>query len=219
MTHLSHLASIVLMTLLCASAELSFAQESRPEARPLSTDQLSSIRVISRNILAAKKSGIDDSADVEQLKNFRTTLDKLIAAELDPKNRLPIALRGQDNGERRRRHDEAETLRKAARSDANKLTASMRQHSQRKMLQTREQEGDQTASSGLPVGEQRAMLFERWVQKLETALSDNTGDRAGQLLALQKQLGSTFGKVNAIPTARSTPTLQAMPSISIAPNQ
>jgi hypothetical protein len=57
------------------------------------------------------------------------------------------------------------------------------------------------------------------VQKLETALSDNTGDRAGQLLALQKQLGSTFGKVNAIPTARSTPTLQAMPSISIAPNQ
>jgi hypothetical protein len=207
------------MALLIASAGFSQAQESRPETRPLSTDQLSSIRAVSRNVLAAKKSGIEDSTDVDQLKKLRATLDQLIASELDPKNRLPITVQGQENGEQRRKRDGVENLRRTARSDASALATNLRQRGERKAAQARDVGGEQMRSAGLPIGEQRAQLFERWSQKLDLALGENIDDRAGELLSLRKQLGSTFGGLTASPTTRGTPTLQAMPSSFVPSNQ
>ncbi|MFX8429706.1 hypothetical protein ABTL63_19220, partial [Acinetobacter baumannii] len=62
------------------------------ETHALNPAQITAIRSISRNVLAAKKSSTEDGTDAAQLASLRSSLDALIATDLDPRNRPPITL-------------------------------------------------------------------------------------------------------------------------------
>lgn len=187
------------------------------EARALTPAQLTAIRGVSRNVLAAKKSGQEDSADASQLASLRASLDALIAADLDPKNRAPITVQGQESNEQRKTREKFATLRDSTRSDARALAAQLRSRSEIKAAQARSTPEADTRSSGLPIGEQRARLFERWASKLDAALAEGNEDRAGQLRELRDQLRATKGSVSEAPVTHGTPTLQAMPAGYVPP--
>jgi len=187
------------------------------EARALTPAQLCAIRGISRNVLAAKKSGAEDSADAAQLASLRASLDQLIAADLDPKNRAPITVQGHESGEQRKMREKVASLRESARADARALAAQLRQRGELKAAHARSTPEADTHSAGLPIGEQRTRLFERWAQKLDAALAEGNEDRAGQLRELRYQLRATKGSVNEAPLAHGTPTLQAMPAGYVQP--
>jgi hypothetical protein len=214
-----HQAGAALLTLLSLSAVL--AQTAGPalqapvvaasETRQLSPAQLIAIRGISRNVLTAKKSGTEDAADAAQLTSLRASLDQVIAANIDPKNREPITLQGQESSAQRNAREKIVGLRESARSDARTIASQLRSRGEFKAAQARGQSEQSTRSAGLPIGEQRARLFERWAQKLDTALADDNADRADQLRALREQLRATDGRLSDAPITHGTPTLQAMP--------
>ena len=179
---------------------------------PLSANQLYAIRGISRNVLAAKKSGAEDGADAAQLASLRASLDALIAADLDPGNRTPITVQGQESGEQRSVREKVASLRMAARADAGAMAAQLRRRGEIKAAHARSQPEQDTRSAGLPIGEQRAHLFERWAKKLDAALAEDNAHRATELRALREQLRATHGSVNETPLSYGTPTLQAMPA-------
>ncbi|MEI7464955.1 MAG: hypothetical protein WCJ87_06390 [Burkholderiales bacterium] len=191
--------------------------ENRPDTRPLSPAQLNGIRVISRNVLAAKKSGAEDGADASQLAILRESLDQLITADLDSGSRAPITLQGQDSADQRQNIDRITRLRDNARADATAVAAQLRERAEVSAARVRALPDDATRSGGLPVGEQRARLFERWAQKLDAALADGNPDRAVELRALREQLRATRGRLSGAPLSRDTPTLQAMPSGLVPP--
>lgn len=193
------------------------AVASEAAAHTLSPAQLTAIRGIGRNVLAAKKSGTEDSADVAQLASLRAVLDALIAADFDPKNRTPITVQGQESGEQRKTREKVASLRETARSDARAMAAQLRSRSEIKAAHARSAPEADTRSAGLPIGEQRARLFERWAQKLDAALAEGNEDRVGQLRELRDQLHATQGGVNEAPLAHRTPTLQAMPAGFVPP--
>jgi hypothetical protein len=180
--------------------------------RALSPTQIQAIRGISRNVLAAKKSGVEDDADVAQLASLRGSLDQLIAADLDPKNRAPITVQGQESGEQRKTRARVTNLRDTARSDARAVVAQMRQRGETKAARARGTPEEDTRSAGLPIGEQRARLFERWAQKLDAALADENVDRSTELHALRELLRATHGSLSDAPITHGTPTLLAMPA-------
>lgn len=182
------------------------------EARALNPAQLTAIRGISRNVLAAKKSGVEDSADTAQLVSLRASLDALIAADLDPRNHTPITVQGQESGEQRRAREKIANLRESVRADARALAAQLRQRGEVKAAHARSTPEADTRSAGLPIGEQRARLFERWASKLDAVLAEGNEDRVGQLRELRDQLRASKGSVNDAPLAHGTPTLQAMPA-------
>ena len=88
----------------------------------------------------------------------------------------------------------------------------MRNRSEIKAAQARGTPEADTRSAGLPIGEQRARLFERWASKLDAALSEGNKDRIGQLRELRDQLRATKGSLSETPVTHGTPTLQAMPA-------
>lgn len=215
----------VLLALLSISAIAAQAAERVPqapaaaasEARALTPAQLTAIRGISRNVLAAKKSGAEDGADGAQLASLRASLDQLIAADLDPKNRAPITVQSHESGEQRKAREKVMNLREAARTDARAVAAQLRDRGELKAAHARSQPEQDTRSAGLPIGAQRARLFERWAQKLDAALADDNADRATELAALREQLRATHGSLNDAPITHGTPTLQAMPAGFVPP--
>jgi hypothetical protein len=229
MNHRTHPMVATLLALVCLSAVSAQAaertSESRPQApvaaasaiRALSPAQLTVIRGIGRNVLAAKKSGQEDSADAAQLASLRASLDQLIAADLDPRNRTPITVQGQESGEQRKAREKIANLRESTRADARALAAQLRRRGELKAARARSQPEQDTRSAGLPIGEQRARLFERWAQKLDAALAEGNEDRVGQLRELRDQLRATKGSINDAPLAHRTPTLQAMPAGFVPP--
>lgn len=188
------------------------SQISLTAARGLSPEQISAIRKVGRNVLAAKKSGEEDSADAAQLSSLRTSLDALITADLAPKNRAPITLEGPESIEQRKSLEKLAHLRDSTRNDARALAAQLRNRSEIKAAQARGTPEADTRSAGLPIGEQRARLFERWASKLDAALSEGNKDRIGQLRELRDQLRATKGSLSETPVTHGTPTLQAMPA-------
>lgn len=196
---------------------------SQAAARVLSPAQIQLIRTVGRHVLAAKKSGAEDGDDAAQLSSLRASLDRLIAADLDPKNRAPITVQGHENDEQRSRRETVAGLREAARADARALAAQLRGRSELKAsrMQGRRDGVDasdgETRSAGLPVGEQRAKLFERWSHRLDAALADDNPDRTTQLRELRDQLRPTKGRLSEAPMAHGTPTLQAMPAGYVPP--
>lgn len=193
------------------------AAASKAAARSLAPAQLTAIRGIGRNVLSAKKSGGEDSADATELASLRASLDALIAADLDPRNGTPITVQGQETGEQRKAREEAASLRQSTRADARALAAQLRSRGEVKAAQARSTSEAETRSAGLPIGEQRARLFERWAQKLDAALAEDNEDRIGQLRELRDQLRATKGSVNEAPLTHGTPTLQAMPADFVPP--
>lgn len=189
--------------------------------RGLAPAQIAAIRAIGRNVLAAKKSAVEDPADAEQLGKLRATVDTLIATELDSNIRVPITAQGQASASQGQAHAAAvelrETARADARADARALAGQMRQRGE--LMASRAQSGGEaeTKSAGLPVSSLRAQLFERMAQKLDTALAVNNPDRVAQLYALRDQLQAGPGRLADAPLTHGTPTLQAMPSTSETP--
>lgn len=182
-------------------------------AHGLAPAQIAAIRAIGRNVLAAKKSAVEDPADAEQLTKLRAAVESLIAVELDPKNRAPITIQGTASASQSPAHAAAATRRDTARTDARALAGQIRQRGE--LMASRAQSGgeSETKSAGLPVGGQRAQLFERMAQKLVAALAANDSDRVAQLHALRDQLQAGRGRLVDAPLT-PTPTLQATPSTS-----
>ncbi|MFZ5828950.1 MAG: hypothetical protein ACOY3P_02640 [Planctomycetota bacterium] len=182
--------------------------------RELAPAQLSAIRAIGRNVLAAKKSAVDDPADREQIIQLRAAVNTLVAAELDAGNRASITVQ---NGEAPVLPQAmlAAERRDTARADARARAVQARRHGD--MLASRALAGDPgTTSAGLPVAGQRAQLFERLAQKLDAALADGAPDRMARLIELQSQLAAGKARLHEAPPL-ATPTLQAMPSTSATP--
>ena len=214
-----------LLALLSLSANFAQAAEralqappvAASEARALTPAQLTAIRGASRNVLSAKKSGSEDGADAAQLASLRASLDALAAADHDPQNRAPITVQGQENSEQRKSRERLASLRESTRADARALAAQLRGRGELKAAQARSQPEQDTRSAGLPIGEQRARLFERWAHKLDAALAEGNEDRAGQLRELRDQLRATKGTLSDAPVTHGTPTLQAMPAGFVPP--
>ncbi|WP_018079024.1 hypothetical protein [Thiobacillus denitrificans] len=188
----------------------------KTSVRELAPAQLSAIRAIGRNVLAAKKSAVDDPADAEQLGSLRTAVNTLVAAELNADDRASITVQGGEAPTRPQAHALAAEQRNTARADARALAAQLRQHGG--VLASRALAGvdSGTASAGLPVAGQRAQLFDRLAQKLDAALADGEPERLAKLLDLQQQLSPSTNRLRDAPPV-ATPTLQAMPSTSATP--
>lgn len=209
---------------LLAATSVAHAQAPEPQstanavATPhgLAPAQITAIRAIGRNVLAAKKSAVEDPADAAQLAKLRGMVESLIATDLDSTSQTPITLQiqgGQTPGPSPARVA-ATALRETTRIDARALAGQMRQRGE--LIASRAQSGaaSETNSAGLPIGGQRAQLFKSMAQKLETALAANTLDRVVQLHALRDQLQAGRGRLIDAPLEHGTPTLQAMPSTS-----
>lgn len=186
-------------------------------ARGLAPAQVAAIRAIGRNVLAAKKSAVDDPADAEQLGKLRAAVDTLIASELDAKMQAPITAQGEGASGLSPAHAAAIELRETARTDARILAGQLRQRG--KLIAQRVQLGgvSESKSAGMQMGSQRAQLFDRAAQKLDAALAANDSERVVQLHALRDQLQAGPGRLVDAPLTHGTPTLQAMPSTSETP--
>lgn len=187
------------------------------EAHALNPAQIAAIRSISRNVLAAKKSGADDGTDAAQLASLRASLDQLVDANLAPQNRMPITLQEQEGTEQRKSREKISNLRESARTDARAVAAQMRRRGEGQISQARSISEGETLSAGMPVGEQRAHLFQRLAQKLDAALVDDGVDRSNELRVLRDQLNATHGSLSNAPLSHGTPTLQAMPAGFVPP--
>ncbi len=190
------------------------ADDAAAPARGLAPAQIAAIRAIGRNVLAAKKSAVEDPADAAQLSKLRIAVESLLAAELDPENHAPLTVQGAESASQGQAQAAAAVRRDTARTDARALAGQMRQRGE--LMASHAQSGDETEtkSAGMPVGSQRAQLFERMAQKLDTAVAANNPDRLAQLHALRDQLQTGPGRLVEAPLTHDTPTLQAMPSTS-----
>lgn len=210
--------AVLVMSLPAHAAPSDAGGEPDPQAsvRGLAPAQLAAIRAIGRNVLAAKKSAVDDPADAEQLGRLRAAVNALVAAELDADSRAVITLQNGEAPARIQARALAAERRAAARTDARALAGQLREHSG--ILASRAQAGAEsgTTSAGLPVAGQRAQLFERLADKLDAALADGAPDRMARLTELRAQLDTRKGRLLEAPSP-GTPTLQAMPSASITP--
>lgn len=182
------------------------------EVHALSPVQITAIRGISRNVLAAKKSGADNGEDAAQLASLRSTVDALIAADLDAAHDTPITVQDQESKEQRKLHEKVLSLHQVARTEAKGMVTQLRQRSERRKAESQDPSEVDTRSAGLPVGEQRARLFEQWAQKLDAALADGNERRTVQLHELREQLEAKQSGAVEAPYPRGTPTLQAMPA-------
>ena len=197
-----------------AAANVSAAQVTETAPRALSPTQLSAIRSLGRNVLVARKSGGVDTADAEQLARLRTTVNALITVDLEPSIRAGSSMEAQEGGEQRVSRERIAVLRDSTRADARALAAQLRQRGG--LLASRARSGSDTASAGARLAGQRAQVFERVADKLDTALSGAEPDRVARLTELRDQIAPRSTHLLDAPHL-STPTLQAMPSDSATP--
>lgn len=214
-TALATLMALMSLSMLSAQAaehDSSTVMGKEGVAHTLSPVQLNAIRAVGRHVLAAKKSGSDDPTDAEQLTRLRSTLDTLIAVDQDPKNRIPITVQGQESNEQRKKREHIAVLRESVRADARALATQLHKRSEMKAVLAQTTPEKETRSAGLPIGDQRARLFDRWAAKLDTTLAENNAERLSQLRELRDQLRPIRSGVSEAPAAPGTPTLQAMPA-------
>ncbi len=176
------------------------------ENRALSAAQLSAIRGVSRTVLAAKKSGAEDAADLGQLNQLRGALERLIAAEFSPaQGRIALEHDGRDA---RAGAERNVTAREALQFELRSMVSQLRNRSQRPSLPNRIDDDREVFSSGMPIRSQRSEMFERWTSALDTALAGPSAERTALLLGLHQQLVARKGSVNEVPRLPGTPTLQ-----------
>ena len=197
--------------------------------RPLAPAEINAIRVMGRNVLAAKKKGNSDaeeSADAEQLARMRASLDQLIAVDFI-QNSSPITLQGQENAEQTQSRAALAEQRATARVNAHATVDEMR--SRGVLMAARAQASLQAdtssdGSAGFPMRKQRAELFERLAQKIDAAMTDDSPEGRNRIRELRRQLDATSstrvgrnGMSDALPIG--TPTLQAMPAGFVPPKK
>jgi hypothetical protein len=217
MATLTVLMSLSMLSAQAAESASSTVKGNEAEARTLSPTQLTAIRAVGRNVLVAKKSGSDDPADAEQLARLRGTLDALIAVDQDPNNRIPITAQGRESNQQRMKREHIAALRESARADARALATQLRQRGEIKAARAQTTPDKDTHSAGLPIGAQRARLFERWSAKLDAALIQDSAERLAQLRELRDQLRPAQSSISEPRIVPDTPTLQAMPAGYVPP--
>lgn len=192
-----------------------FSQEAAtPHA--LSPTQISVIRMVGRNILAAKKSGQEDGSDKAQLDNLKNTVDQLISVQINSQSVItPVseqAAQTQDRQQTSKLNKRDSEARDTAFTHAKDFSKKLRQQNESRMALTAQSPELEAHSAGLPVGTQRAAMFQKWADKLDDALAQDDHTRMTKLIGLRMQLQSVDGQVSEAPYNRGTPTLQAMPS-------
>lgn len=216
--HTIHILPLAAAWLIVLPAHAASTETIDPETsvRELAPAQLAAIRAIGRNVLAAKKSAVDDPADAEQLGRLRAAVNALAAAELEMDKSAVITPQGGEPPAHPAARALAAERRDAARADAHALSAQMRERGG--LLASRAQAGSESGSTsaGMPIAGQRAQLFERLANKLDAALAETGQGRTARLMELRDQLDSRKGRL-AEGRQLGTPTLQAVPSTSPTP--
>lgn len=160
----------------------------------LPPESLAAIQNLSQILLQARLEGRQEaSADNEQLALLNAAVNKLIAAEDRSPNRHGLGLIA-----RMRAHIEAWDAVSSLRQDAGQLQPKNQAPAQ-----------VQVYSGGLPVGEQRGRLFDKWADELETIINSDDSSRLEKLKELQARL--TIQKHDAaheLPPTRS-PSIHA----------
>lgn len=177
----------------------------------LPPEKLDAIRLISRNILLAKKKTEEEPSDKEQLMQLRSTLDKLIAVEatslhtsvISPANKIVVAPSSQQSKD--------DTLRKAAQTQAWDIVSKLRQDGSQLQRLNKSAAKAEVYSAGFPIGEQHGRLYDELADKLETILSNNNSDRVAQLSALRDRLNIKKHITLSASLSPETPTAQAAP--------
>jgi hypothetical protein len=197
--------------LLFFASSFTHGKEAFNVAPQLSSESLESIRGVSRQILAAKKSGSTDLSDVSQLNSFRAILDKLIAAELGSKSRRPNREKGQSIAHQLQSRERVAELRKAARADARALVNQSRNRNEINTSRVRNSTQNEASPDETAITEQRIQLFDRWATKLDSALADDSHKRLATLLSLRRQLSRNSQNSASDPSVLTpTPTLRAV---------
>lgn len=212
---LSGLCLVALMCTAVQAAEPVTSTGDKAVLRALAPAQINAIRIASRSVLAAKKGAPDDPTDAEHLALLRASVDRLIAADLAPG--YPITLEGQESVDQRKSRLSTADRQETSHRGAQALAVQLRGRADVINAQGSSADTGATASGGLPIGAQRARIYERLAQKLDTAIADGQTDRIGQLMDLKRQLQSTQGTVSSTALDRGTPTIQAMPASYVAP--
>lgn len=179
----------------------------------LSPVQMNVIRSVGRHILTAKRHSQEGVADNEQLAILREGVDRLISAEGSLSAQSVITLNAQDKNEQVATRNQNKLSRDTALNQAKQIGQQLRSHHQfaKKMLED-QPTAEHTLSAGLPIGKQRAEMFEKWADKLDAALADDEGERLTKLQMLKAQLQSADANQLIAPIEHGAPTLQAMPS-------
>ena len=186
-------------------------------ARTLSPGKLDAIRVFGRNVLSAKKSGEDDPADAKQLAQLRATVDQLMAVETPIGGPAAITIEEQGTRPRSQAGTAATPGRKAARRKARDMAGKLRYRANAMISSGKAATVRSGArSAGLPMGEQRGRLFERWADQLDAAVDDNNPQREASLRELKNALQSAERRGIEAPRTWGTPTLQAMPANTLS---
>jgi len=177
----------------------------------LEANKLDAIRSIGHNILLAKKSAKKDPSDNEQLLQIRATVDSLIAAETSASKIMVQQVSNKTAGIPDNQQAAIEARRNAAQTAAWDVVSKLRQDAGQLQRTSKAAAKRRIYSSGLPVGEQRGRLYERWANKLEAILAKNNSDRVSKLLAFRDQLQANQRGVITSLLGHKTPTLQALP--------
>jgi len=181
--------------------------------RSLSPVQMNVIRSVGRHILTAKRHSQDGLADNEQLAILREGIDRLISAEGSLSAQSVITSQVHGNNEQLTTRTQNKLSRDMALNQAKQLSQQLRSHHQLAKTMLEEQPtAEKTLSAGLPIGKQRAEMFEKWADKLDAALADDEGERLTKLQMLKAQIQSADANKLIAPIEHGAPTLQAMPS-------
>lgn len=203
-------------------ADVGAASNLRSVSQGLNPGQLNAIRAVGRNVLAAKHSAssADEVDDLAQVNRLRSLLDKLLASEFDPANMIVAAEQEREPNDQRGRREKLAGARASIRLEARDLAMQFRRKAERRTAHT--DSAFASTSAGMPIGQQRAVLFERWSQQLNDALAAEGPIKVEKLRELRQALRPTVGLngprggLTDGPLTYGTPTLQAMPADSKA---
>lgn len=179
--------------------------------RPIAPAKLEIIRGIGRNILLAKKPLTESSVDTDQVGQLRAAVDKLIALQPPLAGTVAIRLQGQGGTPSTAQPQDNGGALASARTEALELAGRIHPRGNAAPSQSQGLGRAERYSAGLPVGSQRAKLFERWAGQLDAALAEDGVGRTARLLALRDRLQAHTSQVADAAPRPGTPTLQAMP--------
>lgn len=194
---------------------------SPPSRTLISPVQLSVIRGISRNVLAAKKNRTANNEDVVQLAELRTELDALIAAELEAEDHKTTPVEPNSGASVRRENMDASAqgpipprmaaMHAAGRDLASKLNRRAKRKNQFHLSRPdSDLTGNEKLLNGFPLTEQRTHLFDRWGKSLDAALAAEDADRVVQLQNLRNSLNAVKEAAYMATPIDDTPTFRTM---------
>lgn len=209
-------AALFVMAAFAQAAEPDVAPTSGATGKPaaqrqLSPEQLTAIRTIGRNVLAAKRQAAEETTDTAQLATLRASVDSVLASDLDPAMRTPITVEGEETDTQRHARERIHGRRNAIHADARAVAAQLRSHGESQLSRAGAAPEDEPRSAGFPIGGQRGHLFERLSRDLDAALAEEGPERVARLQALRVKLHPSTESLVQAPSPRGTPTWQIVP--------